>query len=104
MSLDALKSINQAEESARKAKASAIQETTKAVADAEKAGQNSIQDARRQAEEETAALIANTEQLVSKEVEDLARSTANKKSVMRNNIEKRLDIVSEYIVGRIVDG
>jgi vacuolar-type H+-ATPase subunit H len=104
VSLDALKSITQAEESARKAIAAAIQDSRAAVDEAERAGQDLIEKARLQAEEEAARLIRETEQEVSKEIEDLARTTVNKKAIMRSDVEKRLDQASDYIVGRIVNG
>ena len=104
VSLDALKSITQAEESARKAKATAIQEARAAVDEAERAGLDLITKARRQAEEEAAQLIKEAEQKASKEMEDLARMTVNKKAIMRSKIEKQLDQASDYVVGRIVNG
>lgn len=104
MSIDALNSIKQAEETARKAKAVAIQEARTAVDNAEKEGQESVIKARRQAEEEAAQLMKQAEEEAAKETEDLARSTINKKAITRNSVEKQLEQASDYIVGRIVNG
>jgi V/A-type H+-transporting ATPase subunit G/H len=102
--LDALTTISEAEETARKDKAAAIQEARKMVADAEKAAQAALEDARRQGEEEAAAMMKKAEELASKETEALARTTENKKAVARAGVEKRLDQAADYIVGRIVNG
>lgn len=102
MSLDALKSINEAEEKARQMKAEAVSAAKKAVADAENAGLSAIEDAKSKAQFESAHLLKSVEQKAEEEAQELALNTENKKAAMRAHAESRIDEAAAFIVGRIV--
>ena len=63
MSLEALKTIHEAEEAARKEKAAAAAEAGKAVAEAEREGKLALENAKRQGEEEAAEIVKKAEQM-----------------------------------------
>ena len=48
--------------------------------------------------------MQDVEQRAEKQAEELAGRTESKKAVTRSGVEKRIDAVADYIVGRIVNG
>ncbi|MDR1299767.1 MAG: hypothetical protein LBJ84_05895 [Oscillospiraceae bacterium] len=104
MSLEAIKSISEAEERARKAKLEAQQRAEKAADEARKAGNYAIEAAIERAESEVAALKRAADAKAAGNAKELVSSTANKRANIRARAEGRLDVVAGVIVERIVGG
>lgn len=102
MSLEAMKTINEAEEKARQMKAEAVAAAKKAVANAENAGLEAARAAKSRAQAESAHLLKSVEQKAEEEAQELAMNTENKKAAMRAHAESRMDEAASFIVGRIV--
>lgn len=103
MSLEAIKSISQAEEKSAQDIIEAQQSAKKAVSDAEKAGAAAIEKGRARAEEEIRALMKAAEARADEKAEELRQSTANKCAAMRVHAEGRLDEAASLIVRRVVE-
>ncbi len=104
MSLDIFKDINEAEETARKAKNEAAALSKRELTQAENDGMALIEKAEREAEEEVSKMLAEAKKAGEKIAFEAAGSTENKRAVTKAGVEKRLDQAVDYIVGRIVNG
>lgn len=104
MSLDIFKDINEAEETARKAKNEATALSKRELTQAESDGMALIEKAEREAEEEVSKMLADAKKAGEKIAFEAAGSTENKRAVTKAGVEKRLDQAVDYIVGRIVNG
>lgn len=102
MSLDAIKNIIDSEESAKKFKEEAISAAKKAVADAEKAGQELVSAAVSRAKAESAELIKKAEGTAEDKASQMAANNENKKAAMRARAQSRLDDAADFIIERIV--
>lgn len=104
MSLDAVKSISEAEEVSRKMKSNAASAAKKAIADAERAGLEAVENASRRAAEETECLIKQSEKKAVAIAEEMAGAAEKKKAEIRRSAVQRLDKAASFIAGRIVNG
>jgi V/A-type H+-transporting ATPase subunit G/H len=104
MSLEAIKSISEAEERARKAKQEAQQRAEKAADDARKAGNDAIEATIERAQTEVAALKRAADAKAAESAKELVSTTANKRAAIRARAEGRLDAAAGIIVERIVGG
>lgn len=103
MSLEAIKTISDAEENAKQKKAKAMADQKKELAEAEHAGQLAIDAAVKKAEDELRELIKKADEKVKLDAEQLSGETENKKAVMRAQAEGRIDAAASLIAERIVN-
>ena len=103
MSMDAIKSISEAETEARQAKTRAQQAAEQIVADAEKAGKESLTSMNARAESEIATLIRKADLEAEEHAKELASTTANRQATLRARAESRLDKAAQLIIERIVN-
>ena len=103
MSLEAIKTISEAEEAVRRKKAEAQQEAKRALAEAQAEADAAVEAARVKAAEELKVLSANADDKSRADALALAGSTENKKAAMRAHAETRLDAAARFITERIVN-
>lgn len=103
MSLEAIKTIGEAEENAKRIKAEAASDAKKAVADAEAAGRAAINAAIRKAEDELRELTRKADEKATADAQQLASDTENQKAAMRARAEKLVDKAASLVVERIVN-
>ncbi|MEG1632837.1 MAG: hypothetical protein RR314_02170 [Oscillospiraceae bacterium] len=104
MSLEAITTISEAEESARRIKAQALTEAKSAQAAAEAESKAVIAAALKKAEGEIRESRALADAKAMAEAQQLAEDTENKKAAMRARAEGRLSKAASLIVERIVNG
>jgi V/A-type H+-transporting ATPase subunit G/H len=104
MSLEAIKSISEAEERAKKARQEAQQNARKAIDDAHKAGNDSVEATIERAESEVAALKRAADAKAAESAKELLSTTANKRAAIKARAEGRLDAAAGIIIERIVGG
>ncbi len=104
MSFKAIATISEAEESARKEKATAVATAREAALRAQEEGEALIRDAEKRAAEEARKRGAETDAAAQAESENLSEGVENKKAAMRARAESRLQKASSLIVERIVSG
>lgn len=102
MSLEAIKTISEAEESVRRLKQEAAQAAKRAIADAEESGRRAIADAAAKAEAELADLRKQAVDKARQEAMELARTTENRKAAMMVKADTRAARAVELVVERIV--
>jgi V/A-type H+-transporting ATPase subunit G/H len=102
MSLEVVKSISEAEEAGRQAKAAATANAKNAIADAEKTGQAAVADAAARAEAEVKKLLQAAEEKAADQALALKSSTLDRQAAIRAAAEARLDQAALLIVERIV--
>jgi vacuolar-type H+-ATPase subunit H len=103
MSLEAIKTIGEAEENAKRIRADAASDAKKAIADAEAAGHAAIDAAIRKAEDELRELTKKADEKATADAQQLADDTENKKAAMRARAEKLVDKAASLVVERIVN-
>jgi vacuolar-type H+-ATPase subunit H len=103
MSLEAIATISEAEERAKKRREEAELEAKRSIAAAEAAGKAAIEAARKKAGDELATLNAKADDKAKADAMDLAASTENKKASLRVKAESRLGQAADLIVERIVN-
>lgn len=103
MSLEAMKIISEAEETARHRKADAVQEAKRTVAQAQSLAAEAIEAAHKKAAEELGELSRNAAEKAKADVIELAGNTENRKAAMRAHAESKLDDAARLIVERIVN-
>ena len=102
VSLEAIKSISEAEEDARQAKIRAQQKARESAEDVEKTGKEAVASSITRAESEIANLKRVADQKASEQAVELASTTANKQATLRARAESRFDRAAQLIVERIV--
>ena len=104
MSLEAITTISEAEENARrmKAEAAAAAKAAEAVALAE--GKAALEAAAQKAASELAELRAKSDEKAREDARQLASDTENKKAAMRARADARLGKAAALIVERVVNG
>ena len=102
MSLEAIKTIGEAEEKAKRIKQQAVNDAKKAAADAEAAGRTAVEAAVKKAEDELRELVRKADEKATADAAELAGSVENKKAAMRVHAEARLDQAASLVVERIV--
>lgn len=103
MSLEAIKTISEAEETVRRRKAEAQQEARRAIAAAQAAADAALADARAKAADELQGLVKTADEKARADALELAGNTENRKAAMRVHAESRLDEAARFIVERIVN-
>ena len=103
MSLEAIKSISEAEDEARQAKLRAQQKARETVEAAEKSGKEALASTLARAESEIAQLKRTADQKAAEHAVELASTTANRQATLRARAEGRLDKAAQLIVERIVN-
>ena len=103
MSLEAIKTISEAEARSQQAVADASAAAKRSVAEAERAAQAAIAQARQKAEEETAALLKASDERAAENAEKLRENTFNKCAAMTARAERLLDQAASLIVRRVVE-
>ncbi|MDR2357278.1 MAG: hypothetical protein LBD92_04230 [Oscillospiraceae bacterium] len=104
MSLEAIKSISEAEEREKKAKQEAQQRAGKAIDEAHRAGNDAVQATVERAESEVAALKRAADAKAAEGAKELSSTTANKRASIKARAESRLDAAAGIIIERIVGG
>jgi V/A-type H+-transporting ATPase subunit G/H len=103
MSLDAIKTISQAEDKAKLAKSEAAAAAKKKIAEAESEGKLAVEQARAKANDELHDLTRKADEKAKEEAKALAATTENKMATMRVRAEGSMDKASDLIVERIVN-
>jgi len=103
MCLEAIKNINDAEETARQAKLLAQRNAQEAIEDAISAGKEAIASTLTRAEAEIAHMRRLTDQKAQEQALELASTTANRRAAMLARAERLLDGASQMIVERIMN-
>jgi vacuolar-type H+-ATPase subunit H len=104
MSLEAIKSIGETEESSRQAKLAAQALAKNMIAEAEKKGQAAVAAAVSRAEEDVRKLLNEADQRAADMAAGLQKTAAEMQAEIRRQSESRLDEVAGIIVERIVNG
>lgn len=104
MSLEAIKTISEAEERARQAKADAAAAAKKQIAEAEEKGRQALEQAKKRAADE----VRGKRQLVAdkarEDAVELVRTTENKKATLLVKANSRADLAVNLVIERIVNG
>lgn len=103
MSIEAIKTITDAEEKARLAKLEAAAAAKKMIAEAEEAGLKAVEDARAKAFDELSGLRTQAKDQAKAEAMKLARGVENRKAAMLVKAEGRADRAIGLVVERIVN-
>ena len=104
MSLDAIKSIGDAEEKARLAILTAQREAALAIEQVENEGKATVAATVSRAKNEIAHLKRASDAKVAENAKELVSNTANRRAALRARAESRLDKAAGMIVERIVNG
>ena len=103
MSLEAISSINEAEQKARAMRAQAAADAKKEASAAHKNGEEQVAAAIKKAEAEIRELTAKADEAAKAGAEQLNTQNENKKAAMRAKAETKLSKAAELIVERIVN-
>jgi vacuolar-type H+-ATPase subunit H len=103
MSLEAIKTISEAEEAVHRRKAEAQQEARRAIAEAQAAADAAVDAAKAKAADELQGLAKTADDKSRADALELAGNTENKKAAMRVHAESRLDAAARFITERIVN-
>lgn len=104
MSFEAILTISEAEESAKRRIAAAQAAAKTAQADAVAEGESAMLAAAQRAADELLQLRTKSDEKAKADVEQLASGTENKKAAMRAHSEARMERAADLIVERIVNG
>jgi vacuolar-type H+-ATPase subunit H len=104
MSLNAIKTITEAEENSRSAKAEAQAEVKRMVEQAETAGREAVAAALLSAEEDNLNMLREIDLKSEEYSAELKSHTDNRRAVMRAHAEARFGEAAQIIVERIVSG
>lgn len=104
MSFEAITTISEAEENARRMKAKAEADAKAAEAAAQAEGKTALAAAEKKAADELKELQAKSDDKARADAEQLASDTENKKAAMRARAEARLEKAAALIVERVVNG
>ncbi|NCB51743.1 MAG: hypothetical protein EOM54_07680 [Clostridia bacterium] len=104
MSFEAITTISEAEENAKRSKAQALVDSRAAEAAAEAEGRASIAAAVKKAENELRESLDKADAEAISAAKQMADDTENKIAAMRASAEGRLDKAASLIVERIVNG
>ena len=104
MSLDAIKTISDAEDKARLAILAARRDAALAIEQVEKEGQETVSATVARAKNEIAHLMRASDAKAAEDAKELVSNTANRRAALRARAESRLDKAAEVILERIVKG
>lgn len=102
MSLQAIKTIREVEETAAKAKADAAAISKKLIAEAEEKGKQSVLTAKKMAEEEVADMRRKAAEKARESALELVRNTENRKATMLVRANSKADLALGFVIERIV--
>jgi len=103
MSLDAIKTIGETEDTVRQMREDAKCRAAQALEEAREAGEAKVAEAMRQAKAESVQVMREAEQNAAKDAVALASNTENKKAAIRARTERTMPAAVAYIVERIVN-
>ena len=103
MSLEAIKTIADAEENSRLLLQGARNAAKKAVSDAEKAGAAAVTGARERAAVELHELMKTAEEKAATSAVELSQTTESKCAAIRAKTMTRMDDAAAFIVRRVVE-
>lgn len=103
MSLEAIKTISEAEEQARNAKAEAAAVSKKLISEAEEKGKQAIVSAKKMADNEVVQMRKNAAEKARESAMELVRSTENRKASMLVKANSRVDLAVNLVIERIVN-
>ena len=104
MSFEAITTISEAEETAKRVKAQAAQDAKAAIAAAEAEGKAGLDAAEKKAAEEIRALRARSDEKAKADAQELANVTEEQKAAMLEKAQGRMDKAAALIVERVVNG
>jgi vacuolar-type H+-ATPase subunit H len=93
--------INAAEADAKRLIADASRNALTAREQATEYGRAAVEKAKTDARAEVEAILKSAETSAAKDAEALSRSTDNKRAVLRDNVESRLEAAVEFIVSSV---
>lgn len=102
MTLEAIKTINDAEEAAKRQKQEALHESKRLIAETEENGRRAVAEATAKAAAELAHIKKEAVELATKQAHDLARNTENRKAAMMVKADSRIERAIDLVVERIV--
>lgn len=102
MSLQAIKTIREVEETAAKAKTDAAAVSKKLIAEAEEKGKQAIVTAKKMAEDEVAEMRKEAAEKARESALELVRNTENRKATMQVRANGRADLAVGLVIERIV--
>ena len=103
MSLEAIKTISEAEEAARQAKADAAADAKKQLAEAEKRGRQAVENAKKQAMAEVKEKRQQVADKAREEAVETVRTTENRKATLQVKANSRADLAVNLVIERIVN-
>ena len=104
MSFEAITTISEAEESAKRMKAEALSAAKAAQAAAQAEGRTALAEAEKKAAAELAELRSKSDEKAKEDARQLASDTENRKAAMRARADARLEKAAALIVERVVNG
>jgi V/A-type H+-transporting ATPase subunit G/H len=104
MSLDAIKSIGEAEENARRLKQDAQANAKHAVEAAHEAGRDTVAKTIARAHEEVKQLQNASDEKSAESAREVLSSTENRRATIRARADSRIDAAAAIIIERIVNG
>lgn len=102
MSLEAIKQVAQTEAETKQRKADAAAAAKKLIADAERAGQETLRSARAEAEAKTKELMAQAEERAAIRTAEIAAQSKQECAALRSAAEGKLEEAAALIVRRVV--
>lgn len=102
MSLEAIKQVTQTEADTKQRKVDAAAAAKKLVADAERAGQDAVQNARAEAEAKAKELMSQAEANAAQRAVEIAAQAEAECAALRNAAEGKLEEAAALIVRRVV--
>lgn len=103
MSLEAIKQVTEAEQKSQARKLEALAASKKTVADAERTGQNVLDEANSKAELQVKAMMKEAEEKANKQTEQLMADTKRDCQAMQQAAEGRVSKAVSLIVRRVVN-
>jgi len=104
MSLEAIKTIQDAEKRAGEEIAYAKAAAEAMISDAEKKAAEKISDAAAQGAAESKALMEETEKRAAENAKEMSQNTENKCAALRAHAAEKMNTAAELIVRRVVKG
>lgn len=103
MSLEAVKTVTLAEQKAKEHKAQAAADARRLVAQAEKAGAQTVADAQARGRSESAGELTRAETRAAEHLAQVIRDTERTCDELRAHAQGRLEQAADLIVRRVVD-
>lgn len=104
MALEAIQTIQRAEQAAQRLCGDASAATRQRISKAEQEGLRTIDNARREAQQEAAALLAQAEAEAAQRLDQTKQQAKQDCQSLSQTARERLDSAAALIVGRVVNG